>query len=50
MDKLLPGIITRIGDDHYPGTSRSVEAWPGFAPGDRGTEDTAQTQAVLSAD
>jgi len=43
-------LSTRIGDDHYPGTSRSVEAWPGFAPGDRGTEDTAQTQAVLSAD
>ncbi|TQF01703.1 alpha/beta hydrolase [Kitasatospora acidiphila] len=29
-------LTTRCGDDHYPGDSRPSEAWPGFAPGDRG--------------
>ena len=29
-------LSTRTGDDHYPGTSRAVAAWPGLAPGDRG--------------
>ncbi|MFC9329569.1 alpha/beta fold hydrolase [Kitasatospora sp. NPDC057015] len=29
-------LSTRIGDDHYPGDSRTSEAWPGVAPGDRG--------------
>jgi hypothetical protein len=29
-------LSTRIGDDHYPGTSQTVAAWPGLAPGDRG--------------
>ncbi len=33
-------LSTRIGDDHYPGTSRTVDAWPGFAPGDRGVLNT----------
>jgi pimeloyl-ACP methyl ester carboxylesterase len=33
-------LSTRIGDDHYPGTSRQVPAWPGFAPGDRGVLNT----------
>ena len=33
-------LSTRIGDDHYPGTSRSVGAWPGIAPGDRGVLNT----------
>jgi pimeloyl-ACP methyl ester carboxylesterase len=33
-------LSTRIGDDHYPGTSRAVDAWPGFAPGDRGVLNT----------
>jgi pimeloyl-ACP methyl ester carboxylesterase len=33
-------LSTRIGDDHYPGTSRPAEAWPGFAPGDRGVLNT----------
>ncbi|MFY9934517.1 MAG: alpha/beta hydrolase [Streptosporangiaceae bacterium] len=33
-------LSTRIGDDHYPGTSRPVDAWPGFAPGDRGVLNT----------
>jgi pimeloyl-ACP methyl ester carboxylesterase len=33
-------LSTRVGDDHYPGTSRQVPAWPGFAPGDRGVLNT----------
>ena len=33
-------LSTRTGDDHYPGTSRKTEAWPGFAPGDRGVLNT----------
>src|ERR1700744_1699543 len=33
-------LSTRVGDDHYPGTSRPVPTWPGFAPGDRGVLNT----------
>jgi pimeloyl-ACP methyl ester carboxylesterase len=33
-------LSTRIGDDHYPGTWRAVDAWPGMAPGDRGVLNT----------
>ena len=33
-------LSTRTGDDHYPGTSRQVPGWPGFAPGDRGVLNT----------
>jgi pimeloyl-ACP methyl ester carboxylesterase len=33
-------LSTRVGDDHYPGTSRQVPAWPGFAPGDYGVLNT----------
>jgi len=33
-------LSTRLGDDHYPGTSRPVPAWPGFAPGDQGVLNT----------
>ena len=33
-------LSTRVGDDHYPGTSRPVPAWPGFAQGDRGVLNT----------
>jgi pimeloyl-ACP methyl ester carboxylesterase len=33
-------LSTRLGDDHYPGTSRAVGAWPGIAPGDRGVLNT----------
>lgn len=33
-------LSTRTGDDHYPGTARQVDAWPGFAPGDRGVLNT----------
>ena len=33
-------LSTRVGDDHYPGTSRTVDSWPGLAPGDRGVLNT----------
>ena len=33
-------LSTRTGDDYYPGTSRPVDVWPGFAPGDRGVLNT----------
>jgi pimeloyl-ACP methyl ester carboxylesterase len=33
-------LSTRIGPDHYPGDSRAVDAWPGFAPGDHGVLNT----------
>jgi pimeloyl-ACP methyl ester carboxylesterase len=33
-------LSTQIGSDHYPGTSRVTQAWPGFAPGDRGVLNT----------
>ena len=33
-------LSTRTGEDWYPGTSRPVNAWPGFAPGDRGVLNT----------
>ncbi|WP_308191751.1 alpha/beta fold hydrolase [Kitasatospora humi] len=33
-------LTTRCGDDHYPGDSRPSEAWPGFAPGERGVLNT----------
>jgi len=33
-------LSTRVGDDHYPGTSRQAAGWPGFAPGDRGVLNT----------
>jgi len=33
-------LSTRLGDDHYPGTSRAAGAWPGIAPGDRGVLNT----------
>jgi pimeloyl-ACP methyl ester carboxylesterase len=29
-------LTTRIGDDHYPGTTSESPNWPGVAPGDRG--------------
>src|SRR6185312_4738879 len=31
---------TRTGEDHYPGDARTVEAWPGLAPGERGVLNT----------
>ena len=33
-------LSTRVGEDHYPGDSRPVDAWPGFAPGDHGVLNT----------
>jgi pimeloyl-ACP methyl ester carboxylesterase len=33
-------LSTRLGDDHYPGTSVTVPDWPGLAPGDRGVLNT----------
>lgn len=36
-EELLSSLLsTRIGDDHYPGTSVPSDNWPGTAPGDRG--------------
>ncbi|MFJ6378620.1 alpha/beta fold hydrolase [Kitasatospora sp. NPDC092039] len=29
-------LTTRTGEDHYPGDSRTSDAWPGFGPGGRG--------------
>jgi len=29
-----------VGNDYYPGTSRTVDSWPGLAPGDRGVLNT----------
>jgi pimeloyl-ACP methyl ester carboxylesterase len=33
-------LSTRTGEWWYPGDSRSVDDWPGFAPGDRGVLNT----------
>jgi pimeloyl-ACP methyl ester carboxylesterase len=33
-------LSTRIGDDHYPGTFRRTDAWPGVVPGERGVLNT----------
>ncbi len=47
--KLAPGLedcfvdeilLAAIGDDHYPGTQRPSEHWPGVAPGTRGVANT----------
>ncbi|GAA2800596.1 alpha/beta hydrolase [Kitasatospora paracochleata] len=36
-DRYLTAMLTtRVGDGHYPGDSRPSDAWPGFAPGERG--------------
>jgi pimeloyl-ACP methyl ester carboxylesterase len=41
LDILVESMLsTRTGEDHYPGTARKVDAWPGFAPGDRGVLNT----------
>ena len=41
LDILVESMLsTRIGEDHYPGDSRAVDAWPGFAPGDHGVLNT----------
>src|SRR3954471_17734871 len=33
-------LSTRTGPDHYPGDARTVEVWPGVAPGTRGVLNT----------
>ena len=51
LDILVESMLsTRIGDDHYPGTSRPVDAWPGFAPGDRGVLNTMAPTMFRIAD
>jgi pimeloyl-ACP methyl ester carboxylesterase len=41
LDILVESMLsTRVGEDYYPGDSRAVDAWPGFAPGDRGVLNT----------
>jgi pimeloyl-ACP methyl ester carboxylesterase len=41
LDAFVESMLsTRTGDDFYPGTARTVEAWPGTAPGDRGVLNT----------
>jgi pimeloyl-ACP methyl ester carboxylesterase len=37
---LSEALTTRIGDDFYPGDSRTSENWPTLAPGDRGVLNT----------
>jgi pimeloyl-ACP methyl ester carboxylesterase len=43
-------LSTRLGDDYYPGTSRTVDVWPGFAPGDRGVLNTMAPTVFRIAD
>jgi hypothetical protein len=33
-------LTTVVGDDFYPGTTTTTEAWPGVSPGDRGVLNT----------
>ncbi|MBO0891908.1 MAG: alpha/beta hydrolase [Acidothermales bacterium] len=41
LDILVESMLsTRIGSDHYPGTSTTTDAWPGLAPGDSGVLNT----------
>ncbi|MET8638675.1 alpha/beta hydrolase [Streptomyces sp. NPDC004074] len=41
LDTLVASMLsTRTGDDHYPGTVSTTDAWPGIAPGDRGVLNT----------
>lgn len=37
VDEIL---LAALGDDHYPGTRRPSEHWPGVAPGSRGVANT----------
>jgi pimeloyl-ACP methyl ester carboxylesterase len=51
LDILVESMLsTRIGDDHYPGTSRPGQAWPGFEPGDRGVLNTMAPTVFRIAD
>jgi pimeloyl-ACP methyl ester carboxylesterase len=41
LDILVESMLsTRTGEYYYPGDSRPVDAWPGFAPGDHGVLNT----------
>ena len=41
LDMLVESMLsTRTGDDHYPGTAATTDAWPGIAPGGRGVLNT----------
>jgi pimeloyl-ACP methyl ester carboxylesterase len=41
LDILVESMVsTQVGNDHYPGDSRATDAWPGFAPGNRGVLNT----------
>jgi pimeloyl-ACP methyl ester carboxylesterase len=41
MDAFVDSMLsTRVGDDFYPGTASTVDAWPGVGPGDRGVLNT----------
>jgi pimeloyl-ACP methyl ester carboxylesterase len=51
LDILVESMLTtRIGDDHYPGTSRPAGTWPGIAPGDRGVLNTMAPTRLRIAD
>ncbi|HEV7658141.1 MAG TPA: alpha/beta hydrolase [Mycobacteriales bacterium] len=41
LDAFVESMLsTRLGDDFYPGTSSTVDTWPGVGPGDRGVLNT----------
>ena len=49
LDILVESMLsTRVGDDHYPGTSTTTSSWPGIAPGDRGVLNTLARSAFAS--
>jgi len=51
LDILVESMLsTRVGDDYYPGDSRAVDAWPGFAPGDHGVLNTMAPTRFRIAD
>ena len=51
LDILVESMLsTRLGEFHYPGNSRTVDAWPGFAPGDRGVLNTMAPTVFRIAD
>jgi len=51
LDILVESMLsTQLGDFWYPGNSRTVDAWPGFAPGDRGVLNTMAPTVFRIAD
>jgi catechol 2,3-dioxygenase-like lactoylglutathione lyase family enzyme len=41
LDAFVESMLsTRLGDDFYPGTSSTVDTWPGVGPGERGVLNT----------